>query len=233
MRVCLVAGPVAVLAAGCGGRQANVVADAARASAAQPSEHVTIRSFARLGGKTTRLTGSGDFRNRPSRGRLQLTVDGSTLGEVMAGSRLYLGAAALPAQARPHRPWVSVDLRKVGTESFVSAYASLTPVQTFRKLERATGVSKVAAGHYSFTLSGEYGTAQHRRTVDVWVAAGRVRRVRDLDLYNGGGKAQLISDSDYQFSRYGEPVSVTVPPPGDTADMTKTFAKLLRQKGTK
>ena len=216
------------------------VKQAAKKSAAAPSEHLELKATATLQGNPFALTGSGDFDNTKKTGRM--TVHANVQGldmqidEVLDGTTIYmkspLFAAALPAG----KTWMKLDLEKVGKSQGVdlSQLMGQDPSQSFAQLQASGTVSEVG----DETIDG-VDTTRYRGRIDlaklpqgakiaalakakygpydVWIGKddGYVRRVRSSYALQGQKIAMTMN-----FSDFGKDVSVDVPAASETADMT-------------
>jgi len=209
--------------AACSGTEARVassltpaasVRQAASKTAAATSMHVTVDASGGSGMLAGPVTGSGDFDIANQRGSFQLQL--SRLGAidaVISGTTAYVKAPFLSAFLPAGKPWVKLEGRRASRLNAVPQ----NPKQALARLKHFVSVKEVG----DETIDGVSATHYHdtaRRgqgTVDVWIGKddGYVRRIQA----SGNGRSGVVN-----FSDFGEPVSVTVPPASETATMTAT-----------
>jgi hypothetical protein len=231
--------PLALLVASCGDTVSiDPVAKAADASTKQTSEHMQLDGTVTAGTQIIAMTGTGDFGNNPTRGQVLMRVRANgrdaSMQEVLDGTRVYISAPALMGQLPGAKKWMSVDIEKAGKALGVDVanYSSQSPSSVLEQLKATGGVAKigpeaidgVATTHYRATIDQAklrkiLKKAQFTGTyepVDVWIDdQGLVRRMHLAYTAKGA-----TTDMTASFSKYGEPVNVTVPAAADTFDAT-------------
>ena len=243
--------------AACGGGavSAEPVAHAATKTASLKSYRVEATTKLSIQKRDLTFTANGVFDPRKKRGRM--TLDMSQLNQVqgpsgspynlgyatfiLAGNDMYLRIPLLQARYRNLKPWVKIDLgrlgRAAGLDSFLQFGAGGDPTRTLRYLNGVGSLHKkgtdtvrgVSTTHYEGTIDlekvkGATRLAQALGTsklpVDVWVDGdGYVRREKWTEkLDTGAGKTNVaITMELYDF---GAPVFAHVPPARDVTDLT-------------
>jgi hypothetical protein len=253
-RLVVVAPLVAALAAcgGNGGGGGDPVAKAATATAEKNSEHVEFDGTTVNGSSTLTIKGSGEFETKPQRGTVlfsfQSPQGAGSLHEVMNGWRMYMISALLNGRLPAGKAWVLVDLQKAGRAAGIdfSSFSAATPAQTLAALESTGKSTKIGSDtidgmkttHYRATIdpnktaSGrkfERATHATYAPIDVWVGDdGYVHRMRIGYSAAKLGKSQMTMT----LSKFGEPVSITIPPKNITYDATNAAASSLQNGGT-
>jgi hypothetical protein len=235
----LLLAPLALVAASCGDTVSiDPVAKAADTSQKQMSEHMDLDASVTAGTQVIAMTGSGDFANAPTRGQFLMRVRANgrdaSMQEVLDGTRVYISSPALMGQLPGAKKWMSVDVSKAGKALGIDVanYSSQSPQSVLDQLKTAGGVAKigpetldgVATTHYRATIDPAKVAKVFKKLqitpayepVDVWIDdQGLVRRMHMA--YSAKGST---TDMTASFSKYGEPVSVSVPAPDDTFDAT-------------
>ncbi len=240
MKALLLLAPLALLAAACGDTVSlEPVAKAADASTKQTSEHMDLDASVTAGTQVIALTGAGDFQNNPARGQFLMRVRANgrdaSMQEVVDGTNVYISSPALMGQLPGAKKWMSVDVSKAGKAMGVdvSDYSSQSPQSVLEQLKATGGVSTVGTEsldgvkttHYRATVDPAKVEKLYKKLakfkptyepVDVWIdGQGLVRRMHMSYTVQGS-----TTDMTASFSKYGEPVSVTVPAAADTFDAT-------------
>lgn len=222
--------PVALTA--CGGSKkahSNVapsaaVQQAARKTAAQTSEHMTLTGRVTASGQQATISGSGDFKGRD--GTLHVTFSAGGLrgaaDAVLKGGVLYLRSPLLATTLKHGKKWLELTLGTApGTVGGMplSVLAGESPTQALRALRalqkvRDVGseqVGGVQTTHYHGTLAAS-GTSPGG-TYDVWVGGdGYVHRLK----LSSKIAANQALDATIDLSDFGKSVTVTVPPTSQT-----------------
>lgn len=219
--------PVALTGCGSGGaRSVESVTKAATKTSRQASEHMTLYATITTGGAVATVKGSGDFRNRPLLGRMQ--VDAGTFGggdiamdEILSGSVAYLSSDGFFGEVPPGIRWLSVDDADARGTSTASA-ASFTPAQGLAQLQAARAAKKigeedvdgVATTHYSVTIDPAKVPAKGERTyrsADVWIDGRGLVRQEMLAYSETVGGSRVSASTKIGLSRFGERVVVKAP----------------------
>ncbi|HZT91420.1 MAG TPA: hypothetical protein VFA05_05205 [Gaiellaceae bacterium] len=251
MCLVFVLAPLVLAAAACGSGGGDPVASAAAATAHRNTEHVEFRGTTVQNGATLVVDGSGDFQTSPQRGTVLFSFrspqSAGSLHEVLDGWTVYMTSDLFRGRLPAGKAWVSVDLQKAGRAAGIdfSSFSAATPAQSLTQL-RSTGkvtrigtekIGGVSTTHYRATIDPNKTAAGRRfeqRTraayapIDVWVGGGLVRRLRIGYSAAKLGTTQMTMD----FSKFGEPVSITVPPKSVTYDATKAAAAALGSGAT-
>lgn len=231
--------------AACGGAASlDPVAKAADTTLKQQSEHVALTGSVSVGTSTLAMSGDGDFETSPNRGAMTLTMKGlgldTTMDEVVDGYTVYMRSPLFSKKLPAGKSWVSLDLEKQGKQLGIdfSQFAQTNPTDALGALKKAGSVTKVGTE----TIEGE-STAHYRAKidlskvpqgkqlekiakvkyapVDVWIGSGNLLRRMTLKYsVNTAGQA-IATTMTMDFTHYGEPVNVQVPPADQTVDMTK------------
>jgi hypothetical protein len=236
----LVLTPVALTGCGGGGaRSVETVTRAAAKTASQPSEHMTIYATITTDGRVSTVKGSGDFRNRPLRGRIDVDVGAVgagdiTIDEIVSGSVAYLASDGFFGEVPPGIEWMAVDYGKGRAASVVdtASVTSQTPTESLDLL-RAAGAAKkigkedvdgVDTTHYAATIDpkrirAEVARASHPRygTVDVWIDGEGLVRQEMIVLSETVGRSHVSASMKLGFDDFGEHVSVAAPAARDTS----------------
>jgi hypothetical protein len=247
--------PLALLLAACGGDAVAIdpVAQAAENTTKAGSEHIEFVGLSTIQGQQVRMTGSGDFRNDPQLGRMNMRFTaGSKSGEiteVMKGWRVYLTSPLFAGQLPQGKKWMSLDLQKAGKSVGIdfSSMTAQTPGQTLQQLKATGDVRKVGTEtidgvettHYTATLDPakipngarlKRLTGATYRPVDVWIDEDDHVRRMHMGYSTSSGQA-LSSEMTMTFSDYGKHVDVSVPSAAETFDATGEAAKSLQNGG--
>lgn len=231
---------------------AKYVRHAAVKTAQAPSEHMTMTGKVTASGIGISMSGSGDFSNARHQGTFTAAFSfagmNGKIDEVLDGTTIYMSSPLFSTGLPAGKKWVKLDLATFGKSQGIdySALMSRSPTQAFQQLEAAGKVTKVG----SATIDGVRTT--HFRVehldisklpqgaklealahpaygpIDVWIDNGNgyVRRETMSFSYTvKGHKATMSMTSD--FSKFGEPVRVAVPPANETLDGTKLASKGL------
>jgi hypothetical protein len=241
--VALVA-PLALAACGGGGGGGQTttaggdpLAAAAEATLKQPSEQVGVDAMVDLAGQPLSLDGSGGFDNQSGSGKLGLKVSLGSLGstnvdEVFRKRVIWLRSPLLASTLRG-KHWLRVDAGKeanaLGFD--LRALAGQTPsdaLSTFRlggkvTTEGSEKIDGVDTTHYRKTFS-RGGTENAYTSVDAWVDEKNLVRKLELDYtakVDPTSKEGAHTLLTMTFSNFGSPVSVTIPPAGDSIDSSE------------
>jgi hypothetical protein len=223
----LVLTPVALTGCGSGGaRSVESVTKAATKTSRQSSEHMTLYATITTGGRVATVKGSGDFRNRPVLGRMQ--VDAGTFGggditmdEIVSGSVAYLSSDGFFGELPPGTRWMAVAHPNASGLSTASV-TSQTPLQSLAELRAARDAKKIGeedvdgvqATHYSVTIDpAQIAAKAHRtyRSVDVWIDGRGLVRQEMLAYSETVGGTRVSASMKIGLSRFGERVAVKAP----------------------
>jgi membrane-associated protease RseP (regulator of RpoE activity) len=250
--ILLIAAPLALAACGSGTKSTQTklspvayVQQAASKSSQAPSEHVDVNGSAAYQGQQIVVTGSGDFDNTTHQGAMtaHATVGGLDLqvDEVLDATTLYLKSPLLAATLPAGKTWLKLDLEKIGKSKGIdfSALLSQNPTQAFTQLQAIGNVTTVgdetiggaATTHYRVTidpaklpqaakLKALAGTKLG--TYDVWIGKDDGYIHRATVTYSRAKQSATVTSN---FSNFGEPVTVTVPPASDVVDATAQSLK--------
>jgi LppX_LprAFG lipoprotein len=252
----MLAGAALTLAA-CGGGavSAEPVVHAATKTASLKSYRVEATTKLTIRKRDLSFTAKGVFDPRKKRGRM--TLDMSQLNQIQGpagspynlgyatfildGNDMYMRIPLLQATYRNLKPWVKVDLgrlgRAAGVDSFLQFGAGGDPTRTLQYLDGVGSLHKegtetvrgVSATHYRGTIDldkvkGSTRLVQTLGTsklpVEAWIDQdGYVRREKWSEkLDTGNGKTNVaITMELYDF---GAPVFAEVPPARNVTDLT-------------
>jgi LppX_LprAFG lipoprotein len=235
----LVLTPVALTGCGGGTRSLETVTKAAAKTANQPSEHMTIYATITTDGRVSTVRGSGDFRNRPLRGRMAVDVGAVgagdiTVDEIVSDSVAYLASDGFFGELPPGIEWMAVDYGEGAAASVVdtASTTSRTPTESLALLNAAGAAEKIGredvdgveATHYAATIdpakiSAGVVRASHPRygTVDVWIDGQGLVRQEMVVLSETVQRSHVSASMKLDFSGFGEHVSVQAPSAGDTS----------------
>jgi hypothetical protein len=223
----LVLTPVALTGCGAGGtRPLDVVVQAARKTSQQPSEHMTIYATIATGGRTATVKGSGDFRNHPLVGRMQLDAGAVGAGdisidEIVGGRVAYLSSDGFFGELPPGTRWMAID-DATASGAGTAAAAGQTPLEGLAQLRAAGDAKKIGdedvdgvrTTHYSVTIDPSKIPTEARRayrSADVWIDGRGLVRQEMLSYSEQAGGAHVSTSVKIGLSRFGRPVSVQVP----------------------
>ncbi len=231
----LVLTPVALTGCGSSGaRSVELVTRAAAKTSNQPSEHMTIYATITTRGSVSTVRGSGDFRNRPLLGRLEMDAGSVgagdiSMGEIVSGSMAYLSSDGFFGEIPPGKQWLAVGAAGAGIST--AAATSLSPLQALAQLKAAGDAKKVGdetvdgvqTTHYAVTVDparipADVVRAFHPRyrSVDVWIdRQGRVRQ-EVLAVSGRAGRTPVSASMKIDLGRFGEAVSVKAPTRDET-----------------
>jgi hypothetical protein len=213
------------------------VTAAARKTSLAGTEHMTLNVSGSTSGQQLTVKGQGDFDNTKHVGSLHMqfsvsTID-STIDVVLSKTDMYLKsplfAVALPAG----KTWLKLDLSKQAASQGLSLNTLLSqdPTKTLSSLESLTGATAVATEKVDGVV-----TTHYRATIDtsklagaaaagvsqpglynVWVGAdGYVHRL-SARIVTGAGAKKAVVNLTADLSNFGKPVTVALPPAGQTA----------------
>lgn len=249
----LVLAALALPLAACGGSGGggDPVAKAADTTAKKNSEHVEFTGTTVQQGTRLVIKGSGDFRTKPQIGDLLFSFTSNqgagSLHEVLKGWTVYMISDLFKGRLPAGKAWVSVNLQKAGRAAGIdfSSFSAATPGQTLAQLKATSKVQKLGSAtvdgvkttHYRATIDPnkvaggktfEERTHARYQPIDVWIDGdGLVRRMRIGYDTAKLGRSEMTMD----LSKFGEPVSVTIPPPSVVYDATKSSAQSLQNGG--
>jgi hypothetical protein len=207
---------------------AAYVKSAARTTAKQTSQHVTLNGSATLGGQSVLVTGDGDFAEHSGAMHFDFNAGGlsGTIDVRLDGTDLYLKSPLFAAALPPGKTWLKIDLSKTANANGVnlSTLISQDPSQTLARLRSISKVTKVgteqidgvAATHYRGRVTKA--SAAPAGVYDVWIGNddGFIHRMRVSSVL--GPQQHVVTTVD--LSDFGKPVTVDVPPASDTYDAT-------------
>ena len=215
-------------------------------TAALASEHMTVSLKMNIAGAPAPVWVdlSGDFTSAPDKGNVKVSqmspAGPDSVDEVVDGDDIYLSSPSFAKTlSTVGKKWIKVDLAGLGkaTEDGFAAVVPWTPTDALRQIEGAGTVTEagpaiigdVMTTHYRIEdldvakLPGSPKVLKRWQVtygpMDVWVgdADGYIyRETLSADLSLEGQSADMTVSSD--FSKFGEPVSVTIPPASQTLD---------------
>ncbi len=226
------------------GLSAAPVKHAAVKTAEAASEHVVVTATATVSGTSTTVNGSGDFDNRTRRGNFHASLGvagiNAEIDEVMDGTTIYMRSPLLSTTLPAGKSWIKVDLQRYGKAHGIdfSALLGQSPAQALAQVEAAGGVTKVgeetvggvSTTHYrghvdvsKLPQGAQVEALTHAKygPLDIWIGNddGLVHRYREtVTIKQNGTSVTTATTAD--FSKYGEPVTVNVPPASATIDST-------------
>jgi hypothetical protein len=218
------------------------------------SEHMVMTGKLDASGQSISLDGSGDFANKPLKGTFAVSFSGMgqslAMNEIMDGTTLYLKSPAFAGKLPAGKTWAKADLASLGKASGLnySALASQSPAQALARIEAAGSVTQVGSDtidgvqttHFRITnldfsklapgAKLPSGSSIKYGPIDVWVGndTGYVyRELMSFDFSESGQTGTMKMQTD--FSKFGEPVNVTLPTAKETVDMTKLLKERMHQ----
>ena len=231
------AGPLA----GCGAKDAiDPVAEAA-VRTGQESAAIRLSGSIAQGAMSVPLSGSGVVDPAAKKARLSISTTIPGMGamqveEVLDGPTLYMRMDALTRLLPGGKPWLKLDLAKLGEAGGADLQALMQsgggdPTRYLEYLEavgesREVGkerVNGVATTHWRATVDLEKASKQLAEQagvkevpVDAWIDGdGRIRR-QSMAWDQQGMRVAIAID----FVRFGVPVDVSAPPAGQVMDFT-------------
>jgi hypothetical protein len=220
------------------------VKHAATKTADLTSEHMVMTGTMNAAGQPISIQGSGDFANSPLKGSFAMTVSAMgqnvAMNEVMDGTATYVSSPAFTGRLPAGKTWIKADLAQLGRSTGLN-YSSLMsqgPTQLVGQLEAAGSVQNfgtetvdgVETTHYQVTKldvsklpqGAKIKALAHPKygTVDVWIGNddGYVYRQSMSVSYSAQGQRGSMK-MRVDFSKFNEPVTVTVPPASKTVDV--------------
>jgi hypothetical protein len=221
------------------------VKHAAMKTADLKSEHMAMTGNISAAGQTISLTGNGDYTNTPLKGSFAISMSAIgqnlSMNEVVDGTTFYVSSPMFSSRLPAGKTWVKADLSQLGKSTGLndSSLTSQSPAQMLARLEAAGSVQSLGAEtidgvettHYRITELDISRLPQGAKIealahptygpVDVWIgnSDGYVYRESLSASYSvqeqsGSMKARV------DFSKFNEPVSVSVPPASETVDMS-------------
>ena len=227
--------------AGCGAKDAiDPVAQAAEQTG-QESAEIRLSGSVTQGPLSVPLSGSGVV--DPAKKKARLTIDTTVPGfgsmqveEMLDGLTLYMRMDQLTRMLPGGKPWLKVDLEKLGEAGGVDMQALMQsgggdPTQYLKFLEavgdsREIGkerVNGVETTHWRATIDMEKaakGLAEQAGVkeipVDAWIDGDERIRRQTMAWSQQGANIAVTVD----FVRFGVPVAVTAPPADQVMDFT-------------
>jgi len=232
----------------CGGHKTAsptlaAVSNAADKTAAAGSEHVRFSGYVVAGGRTVNLSGDGDFQESPQAGQASLEISGgqvsTSIDEVIKGWTVYVRSPLFGNVLPEGAHWASLDLKQLGSKYGIDLgqLSQVSPTGSLSALKKAGSVHElgraringVSTTHYEAVIDLDKlpgGTSLAKQAhvsavpIDVWIdGRGLMRRMVLSEAVNVNGQSAATRIT-MDLSNFGEPVHVTVPDPGDTADLT-------------
>jgi hypothetical protein len=174
----LVAGLIALAAAGCGAQKSvqnavDPVAQAATRTADAGSVEVALTGKVGAGGQEIPLTGAGAFDFKAKRGRFDLTttVPGQgelRINELVDGTTIYVRSDVFARFLPAGKHWLKLDLQELGKKAGIDLAqlqqlgAGTDPTQYLGYLQKAADVQKVGDEDVDGTP-----TTHYRATIDL------------------------------------------------------------------
>jgi len=235
--------------AACGAGGLDPVAKAADKATSAGSEHVVFSGYVVAGAQTIRLTGSGDFQASPRLGQASFSMTGgpvnASLDEVVKGPVVYLKSSLLSRLLSQGKTWVSVNTDQLGAKlgANLGQFTQTNPADVLPALEKAGSVKKLGTAtidgvqttHYEAVVDpAKLPGISTLKTVhvnafpiDAWIGTddGLLRRLTMSETASAAGQS-ATTQWRMDFSNYGEPVTVTVPPAAETFDLTGLAEKM-------
>jgi hypothetical protein len=252
VRAALLLVPVVLLLAACGGDAASVdpVAKAANTTAKDGSAHVAFTASSTSAGAKVDISGSGDFSTASEEGQLSIQFrsaqSSGTIRELLKDGAVYMISPLFQATVPQGKAWVKIDLKKAGhTAGFdVNSFSAATPDQTLALLKKTGKVVKiglekldgVATTHYRASIDPAKlkqdnlpaGATVTYEPIDVWIdSTDHVRRLHVAYSAGAAGSSEMAMS----FSRFGQPVNVTLPDESVVWDATSLAAATMKLNG--
>ncbi len=203
------------------------------------SLHVTFSASVKTSGQNIGLSGSGDFDSAARTGAMDLTITLGTqrlpLSEVLDGENLYVSSSLFSSFLPSGKTWLEMSVasaaKSLGPSSFaLTSPGTLPALKNVRKIGSAT-VDGTQTTEYRGALDASKLPQAARtaldagnvtfRPVEVWIGSdGYVHRARiALSSDAGGTPADVVLTTT--LSKFGEKVTVQVPPASETLDASK------------
>jgi LppX_LprAFG lipoprotein len=229
-----------------GSSAAPTVVSAVAKTIAAGSEHVVLAADATAAGQHVALSGQGDFDSAKRVGKMHASIALSgiktTIDEVLSGTTAYAGSPLFSSFLPAGKSWLEIDLSSagkalgidtsvLGAQDPAKALAELKGIGDLREIGTAT-IGGVATTHYRGTIDASKLPAAAASALqksgatlgpaDVWVGSdGYVHRMKVTTKASSGtgdvGRTVLTTT----LSKFGESVSVAVPPASQTVDASK------------
>lgn len=215
----------------------SAIKAAARKTSLAGSEHMTLNVAGATSGEKLAVKGQGDFDNTQHIGSLHMNFSVSTINStidvVLSHNDMYLKSPLFAVVLPTGKTWLKLDLAKEAKSQGLSLNTLLSqdPTKTLSSLQslRAANVvgteqvDGVSTTHYRATIdpsklpgASAAGVSQPG-VYNVWVGDdGYVHRMRDR-VVTGTGAKKAIVNLTADLSDFGKPVTVTLPPAGQTA----------------
>ncbi len=198
--------------------------------------HVTFSGSVKTSGQSIGLSGSGDFDSAARTGTMDISITLGTqhlpLTEVLDGENVYVSSSLLSSFLPSGKTWLKASVasaaKTLGPSSFaLTSPGTLPALKNVRKIGSAT-VDGTQTTEYRGVLDASKLPKAARaalgkgkvtfRPVDVWIGSdGYVHRAR-IALSSGAGGTQADVVLTTTLSKFGEKVSVKVPPASETVD---------------
>ena len=224
----------------------DLVEHAAVKTAHVKSEHLVMTASATVSGTSLTVNGSGDFDNASHRGVVHATFGASGMSgdidEVMDGTTMYLHSPLFSSTLPAGKTWLKLDLQSFGKAHGIdfSALLGQSPTQALAQLQGVEQVTKVGeetidgvpTTHYRERIDpkmlpqgAQIEALTHAKygPVDIWIGNddGYVHRYRMATTLSENGHS-VTTATTVDLSKYGEAVTVDVPPASATVDGTST-----------
>lgn len=221
------------------------VQHAAQKTADVSGVHMETTGSLTAGATSVTLTGSGDFDNANKQGQttvvLKIGAQDVTLAGVIDGTTIYIQSKQFTSRLPSGKTWIKLDLDKAGaSQGFnYSSLLAFTPTEALEQLEAADAaktagtdtIGGVETTHYQVTnldtskLPKAVTALGHPKygPVDVWIGNkdGYVYRESFSLSFPKSGKTESTSTSlQLDLSKFGEKVTVTLPPENEVFDAT-------------
>ena len=223
MRRLLLLAVLVVPLAACGGggsktsssqAPADAVKSAAEKTFSAGSESLAVTANVAAAGQSVVLSGHGAFETKGGTGSMSVNVHAgpitTTVDEVLSGTAVYLKSPLLAAGLPSGKTWVKVDLAKLHLSGIdLQSLLAQDPAAQLKTLESVKSATKVGTDRIGGVSSTHYRVQTTQKTLpnsDVWVGDdGYIHRVQ---VAQASSKVSVTVD----LSKFGEKVSVTVPP---------------------
>jgi hypothetical protein len=221
------------------------VKSAATKTAQAPSEHMTLKGSAAVGGTQVTIDGTGDFDNAKKQGVLHADFSAAglsgTIDEVLDGLTVYLQSPLLTSNLPKGKTWLKLDLQKARQAHGIdlSALTTQSPAQLLTQLQAAANVRKVgeetikgaATTHYRAQVDltklpkgKKLAALAHAKygPINIWIGSddGYVHRMQMAYTIKAANAPTQAVAMTMDFSDFGKSVSVSVPSDSETVDGT-------------
>ena len=225
----VLAGAVAVVAAGCGGGSSSTTAGDIASAASRTAKTGSLEADFAVSAQGLSGKGSGDCNNKQRSGQLKMTLNANgrkiPVDTVVTGDVVYLRSPAFAQATTQDKQWVKLDLAALGSRQGSTDLsgildASPTPANALAYLQGSSTVSKVGSEsvggvkttHYTVSAdldrAVEHANGATRDAVQGVISQSGVKNL-PLDVWlDGNGYIRKVSYDEHAGRRQAAKVTM-------------------------